>query len=64
MRWINCNFQKKTQDKLNEIQTQVFSKLDQIYSGVKNEYQIENYSVSDIVITKLFDGKMALEYFV
>ena len=52
-----------TQDKQTEIQTQVFSKLDQIYTNLKNEYQTK-YEVSDLVITKLSDGKLALEYHV
>ena len=45
-----------------EIRANVYHKLEDIYGGIKSEYDVE-YSTKDVVLSRLEDGKYAIEYY-
>ncbi len=45
-----------------EIRENVYQKLEDIYGGIKSEYDVE-YSTKDVVLSRLEDGKYAIEYY-
>ncbi|MBO5024488.1 MAG: hypothetical protein J6D11_09340 [Clostridia bacterium] len=45
-----------------EIRANVYQKLEDIYGGIKAEYDVE-YSTKDVVLSRLEDGKYAIEYY-
>ena len=52
-----------TDEEMNIIQNNVNAKLDAIYENVSANYDV-SYEIADVVLVKLSDGKLALEYYV